>query len=222
MHIRYNETSDLYEYLASVGPEVWLTLPINGSQITAGSIADARLSSNIPLKNAANTFSATGNIFSEILRTDKGIKFPATEVPAADVNTLTDYERGDWTPTYTGSSGATGVTYLTRLGKYVKIGDFVYVYFNVQVNNKGTITGAGQITGLPFAVTNVSGYVPVGQLYWGGLGTGLVHALILAISNTTVLLMYGIATAAVSLNPFTDAAMANSANIAGTMVYRAA
>lgn len=36
MHIRYNETNDLWEYLSATGPDVWSTLPIAAAQIVGG------------------------------------------------------------------------------------------------------------------------------------------------------------------------------------------
>ena len=160
MHIRYNDTADLWQYLVSTGPEVWATLPIDAAQILSGTFADGRLSSNIPLKNAANTFSATGNIFSEILRADKGIKFPATQVASSDVNTLDDYEEGSFTPVVGGSTSETGQTYGVQVGRYVKIGKLVQIGGYVALSNKGTITGSLVLKGLPFAVLNVTNYLP--------------------------------------------------------------
>lgn len=56
MHIRYNETSDLWEYLSSVGPpELWTKLPIDASQISGGS-------ANIAYTDAANTFTQSQDI----------------------------------------------------------------------------------------------------------------------------------------------------------------
>ena len=46
MHIRYNETNDLYEYLVSTGPEVWATLPINIAQIV-GTIPQSQINTGL-------------------------------------------------------------------------------------------------------------------------------------------------------------------------------
>jgi hypothetical protein len=81
-----------------------------------------------------------------------GITFPATQVPSADANTLDDYEEGTWTPfMQANGSPATGVTYTTQAGTYVKIGQFVYVQLMLSWTNKGTASGVWQIGGLPFA-----------------------------------------------------------------------
>jgi hypothetical protein len=84
-----------------------------------------------------------------------GVTFPATQVPSADANTLDDYEEGTWTPTL---SGPTSVSYVERQGFYTKIGNMVYLKFNI----RGSWTGSGQavISTLPFVSAAIGG--------WGG------------------------------------------------------
>ena len=53
------------------------------------------------------------------------IKFPATQVPSSDVNTLDDYEEADYIP-----SGNV-ITFTLASGRYTKIGRLVVVQFNV-------------------------------------------------------------------------------------------
>ena len=60
-----------------------------------------------------------------------GLAFPATAVAVADVNTLDDYEEGDWTGAHAGSVNITGTPTLAN-GKYTKIGN--------QINVRGTIS----------------------------------------------------------------------------------
>jgi hypothetical protein len=56
------------------------------------------------------------------------IKFPATQVPSADANTLDDYEEGTWTMGIAFGGASVGVTYATaNAGKYTKIGRQVTV-----------------------------------------------------------------------------------------------
>lgn len=52
---RWNQTTHIFEKSDTDGAS-WVPLPLSGSVITEGTVADARLSSNIPLKNAANVF----------------------------------------------------------------------------------------------------------------------------------------------------------------------
>ena len=66
-------------------------------------------------------------------------------------NALDDYEEGSWTPVC-GTPGVTG-SYSVQLGRYVKIGDFCHLIFNLTINSAYTgSTGASfTIGGLPFA-----------------------------------------------------------------------
>jgi hypothetical protein len=71
-------------YLASLDASTLTGL--NGSQVTTGTVADARLSANIPLKNGANTFSATntfGTVVTANLKVTDGVP-DAGDVLTAD------------------------------------------------------------------------------------------------------------------------------------------
>ncbi|MBZ9922231.1 hypothetical protein LB579_31625 [Mesorhizobium sp. BR1-1-7] len=54
---------------------------------------------NVPVLNAANTFSAVQTFSANPSLTGGGIKFPSVQIPSADANTLDDYEKGTYTPT---------------------------------------------------------------------------------------------------------------------------
>ena len=118
-----------------------------------------------------------------------GITFPATQSASSNANTLDDYEEGTWTPTLTFAGGTTGITYSQRSGTYTKIGRLVHVRFAITLSNKGSSTGAAQLTGLPFASYSTSsddrttGAIYVGNT-WSGLANLLVQLLVLPdISN---------------------------------------
>jgi hypothetical protein len=112
--------------------------------------------------NAASNFGANitqygvglGNSFGS---SGLGITFPATQNASSNANTLDDYEEGDWTPSYTGTSGDPTVSYTTRTAKYVKIGKQVtawcYVYISTTTGGGGNI----YLSGLPFTCTGVQG-----------------------------------------------------------------
>jgi hypothetical protein len=55
------------------------------------------------------------------------IKFPATQVPSADANTLDDYEEGTWTMGIAFGGASVDVTYSANTGTYTKIGRQVTV-----------------------------------------------------------------------------------------------
>jgi hypothetical protein len=62
-------------------------------------------------------------------------------------NGLASYEAGTWTPTI--DQGATGITYNSQLGSYVKIGRMVFLKCSINANF--TTTGAtGRIGNFPF------------------------------------------------------------------------
>lgn len=79
------------------------------------------------------------------------IKFPATQNPSADANTLDDYEEGTYTPSvYCGGTAANSYRY--RFGAYTKIGNMVFFKCVVAIQDKGSGSGDIAIT-LPFYVT---------------------------------------------------------------------
>ena len=98
-----------------------------------------------------------------------GITFPSSQNASSNANTLDDYEEGTWTPTIAGDGTAfTGTTYNGNNGKYVKIGDVVYISFDITVLLAGIVTGVASISGIPFAIPNSS------DLSNGGGGIGYI------------------------------------------------
>ena len=82
------------------------------------------------------------------------IKFPATQVASADVNTLDDYEEGTWTMGVSFGGASVGVTTSLNTGTYTKIGRQVTVNGIIILTNKGSSTGAARISGLPYTIGN--------------------------------------------------------------------
>lgn len=105
---------------------------------------------NTATVSSAAVSSAAVTAFSNIpLLTGGGLKFPPTQVPSGDVNTLDDYEEGTFTPTVVGASTAGTATYVNRSGRYTKIGNRVYCQIWIEYNSH-TGTGGTRIDGLPF------------------------------------------------------------------------
>lgn len=78
------------------------------------------------------------------------IKFPATQNPSADANTLDDYEEGNWTPA-DGSSSSLSIT--VNSATYTKIGRAVFI--QCSVTYPVTVSSnLNQLSGLPFTVLN--------------------------------------------------------------------
>ena len=88
------------------------------------------------------------------------IKFPATQNPSADANTLDDYEEGTFTPTIIGTTTAGAGTYTSQVGRYTKVGNRVFVSIAVTWSAH-TGTGNIAIAGLPFVTNATSGVLPV-------------------------------------------------------------
>lgn len=104
-----------------------------------------------------------------ITATGGQIKFPGTQIPSSNVNTLDDYEEGSWTPVLTAATpGNLAVSYSNQVGRYIKIGKKVTAWFYITTGSYShtTASGAAQITGLPFAanatVPSVSGSMNFG------------------------------------------------------------
>jgi hypothetical protein len=97
----------------------------------------------------------TSPVVSGLLDVTSGqIKFPAVQVPSANVNTLDDYEEGTWTPSASfGTVGNLNVVYVRRVGTYTKIGDRVLVGLAITTSTftHTTAGGSARVTGFPFA-----------------------------------------------------------------------
>ena len=102
-----------------------------------------------------------------------GISFPATQSASTNANTLDDYEEGTWTPTLSGTGGATGQSYSIQNGKYTKIGTVVTVSFDVRLSTLGTISGQAVIGGLPFSANGENCGIPIGT--FENLGQSIIY-----------------------------------------------
>lgn len=70
--------------------------------------------------------------------------------------------QGSWTPALNFGGATTGITYVTQVGRYFKVGNLVQLWGRIQISSDGTAIGNATITGLPFAPETVSG------LFWAG------------------------------------------------------
>ena len=83
------------------------------------------------------------------LLTGGGLKFPPTQIPNADPNTLDDYEEGTWTPVIS-NTGFT-YTYSNQTGTYTKVGRTVTLNWRVAVTARsGSASGGLPIVAIPF------------------------------------------------------------------------
>jgi hypothetical protein len=128
------------------------------------------------------------------------LKFPATQNPSSDANTLDDYEEGTWTPTLNFAGSSTGITYSYQIGYYTKVGRVVTVQCYVQFANKGSASGGLRIDGLPFtAISGTGGNGYCGVTLWANTLTSTVGGYIAFVNpNTTYILPYYTNTGTVS------------------------
>jgi len=131
-----------------------------GDEGDTGFVIDSNADAIIPFNptsrvirnNAVNLGSSSGRF--KDLYLSGGVYLGGT----GSANFLDDYEEGSWTPELTFSQGTTGIVYNSaagsRSGQYVKIGQFVWLWFYFILSNKGTSTGTAEINGIPFTTTN--------------------------------------------------------------------
>jgi hypothetical protein len=81
------------------------------------------------------------------------IKFPATQNPSSDANTLDDYEEGTWTPTLLDSSNSSVYSSGTKYGTYTKVGRIVTAtaVFDATTCVAGNSV---KVSNLPFTITS--------------------------------------------------------------------
>jgi len=82
----------------------------------------------------------------------KGIDFSATsDSTGMTSELLADFEEGNFTPVFVGSSGSVG-SYNTgeHEASYQKVGNWVHVVFTITLSNKGSWGGEVRFTALPF------------------------------------------------------------------------
>jgi len=95
-------------------------------------------------------WTANGGSLGERVRIQPagGISFNGDSAAA---NALNDYEEGTWSPgMHRSSSGTSSMAYNYQYGRYTKIGDFVYVQFDLDVSSWSGGGGSFRVSGLPF------------------------------------------------------------------------
>jgi hypothetical protein len=120
-----------------------------------------------------------------------GVAFPATQSASSDANTLDDYEEGTFTPTIGGTA-----TYTTQTGRYVKIGNRVFVSIRLTVLLVGT-GSSSTISGLPFVVAGTLGAVSVG--YFANLALSPIYISGYSNTATSSIVMTGLTAAATTI-----------------------
>src|ERR1035437_5398099 len=190
--------------------------------ITVLSLTD--IETKAALLAAQNTFASTsGQIIQgpiDITGASAGqIKFPATQNPSSDVNTLDDYEEGTWTPIIGSSGGAsTGQSYSAQSGAYIKIGRLVWVQAFVVLSNKGTIPGGSLvILGAPFSIVDEGS---ASFSYWIAMTTAAYMLTGEAVAGTSLIYIKDVQTATGGINSLATTEITNTTGFIFFCVYR--
>ena len=161
-------------------------------RIKSGVIADSAVTS----EKFASSLTLPANV-----AVTNGIAFPATQSASSNANTLDDYEEGTWTPTITDGTNAASGYGSIREGRYVKIGNRVFIWVAVTKNGSVGMTGGNgaRITGLPFTNRTITNgwytplycafwdiTLPAGDYYFGNVQSGQAYIEIRsAVSNSS-------------------------------------
>lgn len=178
-------------------------------------------------KNGGNLVLASGGAASifDISAAGAGqIKFPATQNPSADANTLDDYEEGTWTPTLTFQTpGDLNVVYDIRTGVYTKIGRLVTAAYFVRTTTFTHTTAAGvsQISGLPFTSANVTNQDAYGACGWQGITKANYTNVLggLAANASTMFFTISGSAQALALVAFGDMPTGGTVRYSGALAY---
>lgn len=133
------------------------TPTLNGAVLVTATISTATLTGTTTVTGLLDLSGASAG----------QIKFPATQNGSGDVNTLDDYEEGNWTPSIGGSA-----TYTTQTGRYTKIGRLVTIHCSLTINVRGTGSQT-TISGLPF--TAASGVPGTGAASFATSATSIYY-----------------------------------------------
>jgi hypothetical protein len=172
-------------------------------------------SSTLPHYVAAQGKAVPFDYFTTLLANDNALQ--------SDPTTMAWYAVGSFTPVIGGAGGTSGQTYASQVGAYIKIGRLVLVTFRAALTATGTITGAVQIQGLPFASDNVTNLNSNTTVRFDSLATNWIHVHARLTPNTTAAALEGATAAGVS----NDTALAatdigNTTILEGTLIYRTA
>ena len=137
-----NVEGALQEVGAKLSPSNSKVTPIDADTILLSDSADSNIFKKLTWANIkATLFDLQGG----------QIKFPATQVPSADANTLDDYEKGTFTPTVSFATTTGTITYTVRQGRYIKVGSLVTIFYKILFSQTGS-SGFIKLGGFPFVV----------------------------------------------------------------------
>lgn len=200
---------------------------------TAEGGADA--GSNLVLQNYDDAGALLGNVlaFSRatgLVGLDKGqLRFPATQNPSADLNTMDDYAENTWTPALTFTTpGNLNVVYGSRSGIFTKLGNIVIAEWALITTTWTHTTASGTLTltGLPFtAAANANANAQAtGMLSQSGINLANYYFTPRLVNNTDTIQFIGtsIAGGARAAASIIHAPSGAQQSQFGVVIYRAA
>jgi hypothetical protein len=150
--------------VAPLWGKVGLTTHVSGTlAVTNGGLGIATVAQgDILYGSASNTITAlTKNASATRYLANTGTSNNPNWDQVAMTTGVSDYAEGSWTPVIQGSSTPGAQTYSVQVGRYVRIGNIVFVSARLTMTAKdGTTAGNVQIGGLPFTSRNVTNLIP--------------------------------------------------------------
>ncbi len=134
---------------------------------------------------------------------------------------LSDYVTGTFTPGLTFGGGNTGMTFASRSGRYIRIGNLIYASADIRLSAKGSSTGLTKATGLPFTAVNDAA-VGNATALWYQLATNWVFVGGAVEANTTNFFVVGLTAAGASYTSLLHSDFANNSIFSFTCVYERA
>jgi hypothetical protein len=165
---QYSQQTKFYQETSGGGAQYETTNPTVNAQYYAHVFKGTN---NVPTTVEYGRFNQFGiGLGGASPSSGTGITFPATQSASSDANTLDDYEEGTFEPTLSDVSGNAATGYSVRTGFYTKIGNSVTALVNITLTNKGSMSTAIYVLGLPFSTIR-GGFQGTGlaQANWSGL-----------------------------------------------------
>lgn len=129
-------------------------------------------------------------------------------------------ESGTWTPTVEGSTTPGSPSYNVQVGRYVKVGSLVVAWFNVELTNKSTMSGAVNIGGLPYTIRSAANFAYAGSIsYFSNLASNVVNVGIHSNNNTKTARLLRSTAAAGTISNMTDSDLNNNSRFTGMIAY---
>ena len=128
--------------------------------------------------------------------------------------------RGTWTPVIGGAGGTSGQTYSIQVGKYVLDYNSFSAWAYVKLSAKGTITGAVQISGLPFTAENTTNLRAVATIgLFAGLSTSWIWLGGYVLPNSSVIVLNGTQSASTATSGLTTTDIGNNTELVISVQY---